>query len=169
MRSVIRGLRNLIAYAPLIWRDRDWDHSFLLEMLIFKLRRMETAFASDAALLCAADEVAIDIRLCHEALARAWEDDYRTAELAVHEEKWGISCCPKCGELICECFPSYGKDGSIAAYKWVTEYQGAHSEEEERQARAEKMAIYHQQDNDQDNDLKLAFGKIGDRIRWWWD
>lgn len=171
MRQIIRGIRNLITYAPLIWRDRDWDHSYLLEMLIFKLRHMEAAFASDAAWTQDADEIAAQIKLCHEALARAWEDDYRADELAAHREKWGRSCCPKCGGLFCDCFPVYEKDGeSIISHEMVHEYPGAHGDEEQQQqASDERIAIYQRQEDDKNADLRDAFSLMAKRILWWWD
>ena len=170
MRQIIRGIRNLIAFVPLIWRDRDWDYCFLLEMLVFKLRRMEAAFVSDAAVSLDSEKAAASIKFCHETLARAWEDDYRADELAAHEGKWGRSCCPKCGGLFCECFPVYGKEsGDIVAYSHVTEYPKANGEEEEKQARNERIAIYLRQDDDKKTDLRDAFGLMGERILWWWD
>jgi len=38
------GIENLIAYFPVIWADRDWDHSFFLFLMEFKLRRMAEHF-----------------------------------------------------------------------------------------------------------------------------
>ena len=169
MRQIIRGIRNLIAFAPLIWRDRDFDYSYLLGMLVFKLHRMEAAFGSDESVSLGSDELAKELKLCHDALARALEDDYRTEELAAHEARWGEHCCPKCGGLFCDCFPVCGKDGSIISYKLVLEYPDAHGEDEQEQASDEKHAIYLQQDIDKDNDLKLAFRMMGERILWWWD
>jgi len=40
LRNIATGIKNLIAFTPIIWNDRDWDHAFLLELLEFKLRRM---------------------------------------------------------------------------------------------------------------------------------
>ena len=169
MRQIIRGIRNLIAFAPLIWRDRDFDYSYLLEMLVFKLHRMEAAFGPARSVTLDADERAKELKLCHDALARALEDDYRAEELAAHQQKWGRKCCPKCGGLFCDCFPVYGKDGSIISHELVLEYPGAHGDDEQEQAFDERIAIYLQQDIDKDNDLKIAFRLMGERILWWWD
>jgi len=138
-------------------------------MLVFKLRRMEAAFGPAESTTSDADEVAKDIKLCHEALARALEDDYRTEELAAHQQRWGKQGCPKCGEWLCGCFPVYGKDGSTIAHTLVLEYPDAHGENEQAQASEAKLAIYHQQYADKDNDLKLAFSIMGERIQWWWN
>jgi len=40
-RSFIHGLDNFRRYRKVIWRDRWWDYSFLLELLHFKLTDME--------------------------------------------------------------------------------------------------------------------------------
>jgi len=37
----VYGVRNLIVYIPVIWRDRDWDYAYWLEFNEKKLRRME--------------------------------------------------------------------------------------------------------------------------------
>lgn len=34
------GIRNLIKWFPVIWRDRDWDEFYLLKLLSFKLASM---------------------------------------------------------------------------------------------------------------------------------
>ena len=39
MREFIQGVKNLIKWFPVIWRNRDWDHTFIYDMLIFKLEQ----------------------------------------------------------------------------------------------------------------------------------
>ena len=34
------GIRNLIAWSPVIWKDRDWDDSFFFEVIKFKITKM---------------------------------------------------------------------------------------------------------------------------------
>lgn len=35
--NVIQGVRNLIKWFPVVWKDRDWDHSYIYEILKHKL------------------------------------------------------------------------------------------------------------------------------------
>jgi hypothetical protein len=35
-----QNVQNLVHWLPIIWRDRDWDHAYLLEIMEFKFRRM---------------------------------------------------------------------------------------------------------------------------------
>jgi hypothetical protein len=41
------GVRNLWRWAPIIWRDRDWDHGYLSRILEFKLYTMYNYLNSD--------------------------------------------------------------------------------------------------------------------------
>lgn len=43
-RDVPQGIRNLITWFPVIWRDRWWDHYFLYSILKKKLELMEKGF-----------------------------------------------------------------------------------------------------------------------------
>jgi hypothetical protein len=39
-RNFIVGVGNLIKWAPVIWKDRDWDHTFFFDILKFKITNM---------------------------------------------------------------------------------------------------------------------------------
>ena len=38
IRYFIRSIKNLVRWFPIIWKDRDWDHHFIFEVLKFKLK-----------------------------------------------------------------------------------------------------------------------------------
>ena len=37
LKEIINGVSNIIKWAPIIYKDRDWDHRYIFEMLKFKL------------------------------------------------------------------------------------------------------------------------------------
>lgn len=39
MREFIEGVKNLIKWFPVIWKNRDWDHTFIYDVLQFKLQQ----------------------------------------------------------------------------------------------------------------------------------
>jgi hypothetical protein len=39
-QNFVRGVKNLIKWGPIIWKDRDWDDSFLFEIIKFKISNM---------------------------------------------------------------------------------------------------------------------------------
>ncbi len=46
-RNVVNGVSNLIKYWEIIWNDRWFDYSFLLELLLFKLKDMQKHWGVD--------------------------------------------------------------------------------------------------------------------------
>ena len=45
VRNVRTSIRNLIKWFPIVWRDRDWDHSFTYNVIQFKLEQQATYLA----------------------------------------------------------------------------------------------------------------------------
>jgi len=39
IRNIRTSIRNLIKWFPIVWRDRDWDHSFTYDAIQFKLEQ----------------------------------------------------------------------------------------------------------------------------------
>ena len=37
-RDIAQGIKNLIKWFPIIWKDRNWDDSFIFDILQFKLQ-----------------------------------------------------------------------------------------------------------------------------------
>ena len=36
-KTIANGIKNLWRWFPLVWKDRDWDHHFIFEVLKFKI------------------------------------------------------------------------------------------------------------------------------------
>ena len=39
MREFFEGVKNLIKWFPVIWKNRDWDHTYIYDVLKFKLEQ----------------------------------------------------------------------------------------------------------------------------------
>jgi len=68
------GLRNVIRYLPIIWRDRDWDWCYLAILMEAKLKHI-SASTSDWHVM-GAPRTARQTRICAHLLQRIVEDDY---------------------------------------------------------------------------------------------
>ena len=170
MKKIFRGIQNLIAYAKLIWNDRDYDHAFLYQLLSFKLSRMEKFFASPSAQRMDADEISAAIGACRDALERVMNDNYLEDEVEAFDKKWGVRCCPNCGGLFCDCFPVYGGNGKeIIAHKLVLEYPNALNEEQRKAAREEALELAVRQQDCFLDDMERAFDIIARCSSGWWD
>lgn len=77
-----QGITNLIQWAPLIWRDRDWDWAFLARILEFKFRRMSKSLAAGSHLRRERD--ARQCLVCAELAKRLAEDNY----FEMHNRNW---------------------------------------------------------------------------------
>ena len=49
IRQIIRGIKNLWFWVPIIWNDRQWDEYHLFKLLAFKFKLMEDFYDSEHA------------------------------------------------------------------------------------------------------------------------
>ena len=45
--SIQQGIENTITWFPIIWKDSQWDYSFLFKIMLKKMELMEEYFDSD--------------------------------------------------------------------------------------------------------------------------
>jgi hypothetical protein len=74
-RDIGQGVKNLIKWFPVIWKDRQWDHFFILSMLKFKLELM-SKFFNERAWSTRAKDDAKNMDICVHLLDRIIKEDY---------------------------------------------------------------------------------------------
>lgn len=79
--AIMGGISNLIKWFPLIWKDRDFDHGYLYDILYFKLGEMQKFFESDNTWSANANEYAKQIKGCKELLRRIMNE-------SIMDENW---------------------------------------------------------------------------------
>ena len=74
MRDIIQGIKNMIVWLPIIWNDRDFDYSYLLKIVRFKLKRMLPAIENGHYVGCEKDakRMRVAIELLDRQLDGAW-------------------------------------------------------------------------------------------------
>lgn len=70
-----RGIENLIAYTPVIWWQEEFDHSFLLELMEFKMKRMAD-FHRDRGITDGREQTEKELRQAAELCRRISKEDY---------------------------------------------------------------------------------------------
>ena len=50
------GVPNLIRWAPIVWKDRDWDFAYIDYIVIHKLERMYKIYSSHESMICDEEE-----------------------------------------------------------------------------------------------------------------
>lgn len=174
-KDLYRGVKNLIKWFPVIWRDRDWDHSYIFKILEHKLKS-QAKYIGDRGIHVSAkrDE---EIMLTCVRLMECVRDDYYQMEYTdYHQTKYwfeniedepGFSTMES--ELQSENFDDYFKKYPLI-YKRVLNGEGIFnidnrdSGEETKQVIAMNIAhINH------DRARKLLFKIMEENIEAWWD
>ena len=74
--NIKEGISNLVKWAPIVWRDRDWDHHYFFETVKFKLEKMEKFFNSKNCISVGCEDDAKKTRKCIILVDRIMKDDY---------------------------------------------------------------------------------------------
>jgi hypothetical protein len=68
-------IRKIIQYIPLLWEDKDWDYTYILILLQYKLARTRRCIVGNE-VISDRYRVAKQIRTCELLLDRLIKDDY---------------------------------------------------------------------------------------------
>ena len=74
-RNFKQGIRNLIHYFPIIWKDRDWDYHYTLDILEYKLKRQRDYIDKNKRFV-GYEFVIRDLNICLSLLDKLKEDYY---------------------------------------------------------------------------------------------
>lgn len=73
--DIRNGVIQLWRYGPIIWRNRDWDYTFLLKLMEAKFRHMAVE-CGDKGHHVGSEREGKQLRVCAELCRRIQEDDY---------------------------------------------------------------------------------------------
>ena len=140
----------------MIWKDRDYDHWFIYEILRKKLKFTED-MQRDHGICVSHKQIAHKIKVCRILLDRLSKDDYLENALVQHEKKWGDL------ELKFDDIPgsNYCKMRSVWAKAEAAKDKEQASKEFSRAAA--HSGIMQQQD------LDMLFHNMRKYILEWWD
>ena len=92
-KDFISGVKNLYKWLPIIWKDRDWDHFFIYQIIEFKLRG-QAKYIGTKDRHTRAKEDARDMLICANLIAKI-KDGYYDGEyikpyleLSVHHRNY---------------------------------------------------------------------------------
>lgn len=73
--NIIYGIKNLVKWFPIIWKDRDFDEGYLYDIMYFKLGEMQKFFESDNVWCANTDECVKQLKECRMLLKRIMNDE----------------------------------------------------------------------------------------------
>ena len=179
-KDFIQGVKNLWKWFPVIWRDRDWDHSFIYEIIKVKLKNQSDYIGGHNRHTRAKRDAEL-MKLCSRLIQRCQDNHYDMEYMDYHESNYNFLDITdeddipekyRKGkkldiELVSENFDDFFK-------KYPRQYKRVMSGEinrfdrpiEDKDKKLIAMEIAHE---NQDRCRKLVFKIMSNRIEGWWD
>ena len=173
-RELKRSIKNLWRWFPIIWKDRDWDHTYIYDIIEFKLRN-QSDYIGKMDRHTRAKKDASDMLICAELINKVKSGYYDGEYMGYHESKFEFTPIedePDFGELkintISEDFDSYFKKYPTwhkRAIKYLKENQNRFTSDHTDK----KLVAMIMGDLRQEKAKQLLFNIIANRIDGWWD
>lgn len=87
LKQFIISITNLIKWFPIIWKDRNWDHGFIWDILKFKLTN-QANYISKKDRHTAAQYDAQKMRLCVRLIEKVQDEYYAMEYMDYFEDKF---------------------------------------------------------------------------------
>ena len=174
--EIKRGVKNLIYWFPIIWKDRNWDSNYIFEIMKHKLTS-QADYIGRRDFHTRAQQDAKRMRLCVKLMGLVQEEFYSSEYSDYHNTKhWFQDLPDKPGysswesRLLEENFDDYFKKYPLI-YKRVINGEGIFSLEDHDNVSTDKkqriaMNIGH---INHDRARKLLFKIMEENIEGWWD
>lgn len=76
IKDIYKGIKNIIKWMPLVWRDRDWDYHYFLQIMKFKLNNMNKELKNSEFLAYTDTKAIKALKICVNLLDRLDKDEY---------------------------------------------------------------------------------------------
>lgn len=174
-KDIYNGVKNLIKWFPVIWRDRDWDQSYIYTILQKKLELHAEGISKRDIMVCSQRNA--EIMKTSARLIEKIKNDYYNSEYTDYsEDKYWFEDIPNRPgfstmehELISEQFDDYFKKYPLI-YKRVLNGEGIFPIKEIGEVGEYKKTIAMNISYiNQDRARKLLFKTLESQVEGWWD
>lgn len=155
------GIQNLIKWFPIIWKDRNWDHSYILEILQHKLiLQREYLVSNNRHTMVDMDNKYITI--CLNLIERMKEDYYELEHYDyIDEDIWWTKDYSLESKINKENLDEYFAKYPLIVRRILNRKPGLNKK---RMLLASKVA-----DMNQQRCKRLLFKILNEKIEGWWD
>jgi hypothetical protein len=165
IRYFITGCKNILRWAPTLYHDRDWDHSYIFTILQKKIehQREEITYANRHT---GVDRDNRDMTIVLNLIERVKEEYYNTEYLDYEESEYNFT-------------PVEGKpnlnslDINVKAEqydKFLKKYPSSvRSVLKEKGKISKRDLCFYVSKHNQEKAHNLLFKILKERMRWWWD
>ena len=156
--ELIRRVKKIIKWLPILWNDRDWDHHYFYCILNHKLTTMEQFFREDAVTANRIHD-ADKIKIARILTDRLMKNEYLIAAEMCPERKWGDR----------KMVWIKSDEGNGLVEFIGLEYEKAKTDKEIEQADRDYRKWGRRADRQREADIKYLFLWIARFIECWWD
>jgi hypothetical protein len=170
----IQGVKNIVYWFPIIWKDRNWDGHYIYEIMKHKLKA-QANYIGRRDFHTRAQQDARRMRLCVKLIKACQEEPYSMEYMDYHKDRvWFTDCEDRPGsslynsEEVWENYDEFFKKYPLV-YKRVLKGEGPFTldgRDESEMKRIIAMSIAH---INQDRARKLLFKIMEENIEGWWD
>ena len=89
IKQFFKRIYNLYRWFPIIWRDQDWDHSFIYEILKFKLKNQAEYIGHHDRHMSAKRDAEI-MMLCVRLIEKVQNEYYSSEYMDYHESDYNF-------------------------------------------------------------------------------
>jgi len=150
------GIKNLIKWFPVIWKDRQWDYYYIFAILNHKLKLTEN-FTRNHGNHIDRERDADQIKECITILNRLMEDDYLENTFSSFHKKWGEA------EL------NFTKVDDPKSCEVHIDYPNVKTPEDEENVDKEFKENMEKTKETKNKDLDMLFQLMRNNIEGWWD
>ena len=151
------GIESLIVWFPVIWKDRQWDHVYIYQILRHKLHLTEDLIRNYGVHTKNIQD-ADKIKVCVNLLDRLINDEYCDSAYKTHEDRWGVLTW-KSDEL----------DNESETDHCLLQYPNVKTpQDKEREVKDFRRAAKHETML-REQDLGYLFTLMRKHIQSWWD
>ena len=169
-----QGVKNLIYWFPIIWKDRNWDDHYIFEILQHKLKA-QAKYIGDRDFHTRAQLDAKRMRLCVKLINKVQEEYYSSEYMDYHKDRvWFTDCEDRPGssrynsEEVWEKYDEFFKKYPLV-YKKVMKGEGPFTLDGRDEADMKRIIAMNIAHVNQDRVHKLLFKILEENIRGWWD
>lgn len=149
-----RQICRSLAFARLGWNNYDWDHAYLLEVMVFKMKRMQKACFEEGHHV-PEKLPQQSLRLCIKLGEKLKKEDYHYFH-TLHCQKWGdLEFIEKVDNTTGRTYTGMGRPGVSKA--------------DEAQERAEFLEACRKDDSIKARDVRWFYGIMAKYQESWWD
>lgn len=99
----LKNIKRVLEWLPILWQDRDYDYSYILKLLHYKLERTKKCIVSNN-IIVEADKVAEEITDTQECIQKAldsqFDDEWYEHFKTEHMDVLPHGQCPDCRFLL---------------------------------------------------------------------